>query len=563
MAECRRCGADISQADVQKGRALQRGEFWYCPTCVADARAAKSGSAVAPATARASSSSARPAAASGSQKAPGALKAPPPSSTKMKPVPAPASRKVAAPPVQEELLDDEPAAEEEPAPTPGRTSGRGPSSSRMRPVPGPASSKIRKAAPPPEEDPAQSGSLRKKIGFKDGSAGVAPMSKQALMMWGLGGLAVFLIAGSIFFTLIIKRSRDHAELKDRTTQSTEAKAEFERIFREKPRDFEGIDRALQKFHEVAKNLPKFKADLEDADKAVARRKSDDKLKKASMEELSGITSLLGTVEGTDEALKKARKAIKNVKSVDWVQDEKKNYEDRMLSVLKAAAAAGETAKAVAPPDAVLIAGDYVVALELSHALPPEVFPAGDATKLQKDAEDAIEKRYSDPKYLEKFAWEDYTGESWNHDEWVTVAQGADGITLVNTKAETGLYWLNKQVNWADFMIRIEFTTDKAGFQVLQRQQGETPAAATHDVTALLEHDVIKEKEKVTLSLLIYGGKFITYLGAVAGRPARCAPTGSKAGGFSFRLPKDEKLVIHKVEVKVFVSDEEDSKPEKK
>ena len=41
MAECRRCGNEISAADVQKGRALQRGEFWYCPTCVADARAAK------------------------------------------------------------------------------------------------------------------------------------------------------------------------------------------------------------------------------------------------------------------------------------------------------------------------------------------------------------------------------------------------------------------------------------------------------------------------------------------------------------------------------------------
>ncbi|MEK7467250.1 MAG: hypothetical protein AAB074_07550 [Planctomycetota bacterium] len=595
MSECRRCGAEISPADVQKGRALQRGEFWYCPTCVADARAAKAGSPAgsgAPASSRGSAVALKPAPASGAHRAPasGVLKAPPssgahrapaavaqrspasgavpglksappPSSTKMKPVPAPASRKVAVPPPQQPLLDEDSAEDE--APPPGRTPARGgPASGRHgKPGGGPASSRIRKSAPPPEDEAGASGSLRKKIGFKDGSAGVAPMSKSTLMMWAVVGGIFFAIAGGLFFTVIIKRGRENKAYKENAEICKQRQKELDRLLREKPKDFEAIDEALKKFEEVAAKDPKFQADLEEFTKLVNRRKEHHKLKKMALEELSGIAGALATVEGTDEGLRRAKKAMSLVKSVEWVLDEQKEYQDRLLTVLKAAKAAGETAKAATPQDWILIAGCYVIASTISAALPPEVFSAQDAGTLQKDAEDAVAKRYDDPVYLAKFAWEDIAFTDFK-EFGLTVAVGADGLNVQNNTAEVEFLLLNKPVSWQDFTLRLEFTAGEEGFVIFQRQaqgEGATPAVQ-HDIKLMMSNGAIKPGEKITVDFMVFGGKFrIGKEMKFTGNPGRCAPSGSKQGGFSFRVAGGAKLTVHKVQVQVYQSEEEPAK----
>lgn len=606
MSECRRCGAEISPADVQKGRALQRGEFWYCPTCVADARAAKAGApaaAGAPASSRGSSLGLKPAPSSGAHRAPasGVLKAPPssgahrapgnnvqggpasgahrapaataqrspasgavpglkaappPSSTKMKPVPAPASRKFAVPP-----LDDDSA--EEGAPAPGRTPSRGtPSSSRLgKPAGGPASSKIRKAAPPPEEDAGASGSLRKKIGFKDGSAGVKPMSKQTLMMWGIGGGIFFALAGGLFFTLIVKRGREGAAYKENVVLIKQLRLELDRLLREKPKDFEAIDEALRKFKEAAEKDPKFAADLEDFTKLVTRRKEFHKNKKQALEEISAVSGNLTTVEGTDEGLRKVKKAMSLVKSVEWVLNEQKDWQDRLLTVLKAAKAAAETAKAQTPPNWILIAGAYDIAAAISASLPPEVFPAQDAQSLQKDVEEAVAKRYDDPEYLKKFPWTDIALTDFKEFDLV-VAVGADGLSVQNNGTEAGLLLLNKVVNWQDFTLRVEFTAGEEGFVIFQRQAAGNQAtpAVQHDVKLMMSNGAIKAGEKIAVDFFVFSNRFkIGKEMKFTGQPGRCAPSGSKAGGFLFRVAGGSKLTIHKVQVQVYVEEEQTEK----
>lgn len=557
MSECRRCNAEISPADVQKGRALQRGEFWYCPTCVADARAAKAGApaAAAPA-ARASAVGARPSAASGAQRAPASgavpgLKQAPPSSTKMKPAPAPASRKVAVPPPQEEP-EEEPAEEEAPARTPGRGT---PASSRMGRASGPASSKIRKSAPPPPQDePGASGSLRKKIGFKDGSAGVKPMSNQTLMMWAVGGVAIFLIAGGIFFTLIIKRGRGEAAYKQNMADCKERLDVVERLLREKPRDFEAIDQALEKFKEVAEKQPKYSQQLEDVTKVVVRRKEHHKLKKQAMEEVGGVVGLLATVEGTDEGLRKVKKAIALVKGIEWVLDEQKEFQNRLLDVLKSARAAGEKGKTEATPNWQLIAGDYVIATTISGTLPPEVFPAQDAQALGRDADDAVAKRYDDPGYMAKFPFVEVNMGDMKGDPDLVIATGADGLTIENKGAGVGFFWLNKQVSWQDYTLRVDFTAAEEGMVIFQRLaggEGATPAVQ-HDVKIMIQTGGVKAGERVAVDFMVFGGRF--RLGKAlkfVGTPGRCAPSGSRAGGFSFRIAPGAKIVLHKIEVQVY------------
>lgn len=568
MSECRRCGAQISQADVQKGRALQRGEFWYCPTCVADARAAKAGSpaAAAPATrasavaARPSASGTAPRAAAGSS--PG-LKPPPPSSAKLKPAPAPASRKVAAPPPQEEMLEDEPAEESAPPP---RTPARGTAaSSRLGRAPGaaapggPASSRIRKAAaPPPEEDPAASGSLRKKIGFKDSSVGVKPMSKQTLMMWGIGGVVAFVLAGGVFFTLIVKKGRQETALKQNLADCKERRDALERLLREKPRDFEAIDAALEKFREVAANQPKYKGDLEDAVKMVDLRKLHHKNKKAALDEVGGVVGLLSTVEGTDEGLRKVRKAMNLVKSVGWVLDEQKDWQNRLLDVLKSARTAAERAKTEATPNWQLVAGAYVIATTISGSLPPEVFNAQDAQALTRDADDAIAKRYDDPEYIKKFTWAEVSMADMKGDDTLVIAQGADGTTIENKDATAMFFWLNRQVGWQDFTLRITFTVSEEGMVIFQRQGGGDNAtpAVQHDIKLMMSNGAVKPGERITVDFMVFGGRFRIGQDLVfKGQPGRCAPSGSRAGGFSFRISANSKVVIHKVEVQVYQEEE--------
>ncbi len=566
MSECRRCNAEISPADVQKGRALQRGEFWYCPTCVADARAAKAGAPAAAAPARASAVAARPS-ASGAQRAPasgavpGLKQAPPPSSTKLKPAPAPASRKVAAPPPQEELLDDEPAEEE--APAPARTPGRGtPASSRLGRASGPASSKIRKSAPPPEDEPAASGSLRKKIGFKDGSAGVKPMSNQTLMMWAIGGVAVFLIAGGIFFTLIIKRGRESSRVKQNLADCKETQDAVERLLREKPRDFEAIDQAYDKFKAAAEHQPKYAGAYEDITKLVLRRKEHHKLKKSAMEEIGGVVATLGTVEGTDEGLRKVKKALALVKSVEWVLDEQKEFQNRLLDVLKSARNAGEKGMAEATPNWQLIAGAYVVATTISGALPPEVFPAQDAQALGRAADDAIAKRYDDPAYMAKFPFTEINMGDMKGDPDLVIATGADGLTIENKGTGAGFFWLNRPVGWQDYTLRVDFTAGEEGLVIFQRLaagEGATPAVQ-HDVRIMIASGGVKANERVAVDFMVFGGRF--RLGKAlkfAGTPGRCAPSGSRAGGFSLRIAPGTKVQIHKIEVQVYQEEEVEKK----
>jgi hypothetical protein len=597
MSECRRCGAEISPADVQKGRALQRGEFWYCPTCVADARAAKAGvpaTAGAPASSRGSAVAAvKQAPASGAHRAPasGVLKAPPPSgrnpglaaqrspasgavpglksapppsSTKMKPVPAPASRKVAVPPPEEPLLEED-AAEEDPKPS-GRHAARGASSGRLAKAPGgPASGKMRKPAPEPEEEDGP-GSLRKKIGFKDGSAGVKPMSKQTLMMWAVVGGIFFAAAGGLFFTVIVKRGRENSAYKANAELCKEYSGELERLLREKPRDFEAIDAAFAKFKEVAVKDKKYSLNVEDFEKVITRRKEHHKLKKQAQEELAGIAGNLSTVEGTDEGLRKAKKSIAFVRSVEWVLDEKKEHEDRMLGVLKAAKTAAETAKAAAPPNWVLAAGAYDITATISGSLPPEVFPAQDAQSLQKDIDEAVEKRYDDEEYLKKFTWEDLTAITvdWKNDDYLTVARGADGISIENKSDKEGLFWLNAIKGWQDYTIKLDFTCNAEAFVLSQRRGADKEAspAINHDVRLLIGGGAMNANERTTLNFMVFGGK--NRVGREKwGRAQRCQSTGSRAGGFLFRIPVGAKVTLHKIEVQVYQEEDPNAAPVKK
>jgi hypothetical protein len=471
----------------------------------------------------------------------------------MKPAPAPASRKVAVPPPQEEP-EEEPAEEE--APAPARTPGRGtPASSRMGRASGPASSKIRKSAPPPPEDePGASGSLRKKIGFKDGSAGVKPMSNQTLMMWGIGGVAIFLIAGGIFFTLIIKRGRGEAAYKQNMADCKERLDALERLLREKPRDFEAIDQAHEKFKEVASNQPKYSSQLEDVTKLVLRRKEHHKLKKQATEEIGGVVGLLGTVEGTDEGLRKIKKAIALVKGVEWVLDEQKEFQNRLVDVLRSARTAAEKGKAEATPNWQLIAGAYVIATTLSGSLPPEVFPAQDAQALGRDADDAIAKRYDDPAYMAKFSFVEVNMGDMKGDPDLVIATGADGLTIENKGTGAGFFWLNKQVSWQDYTLRVDFTAGDEGMVIFQRLgggEGATPAVQ-HDVRIMIASGGVKANERVAVDFMVFGGRF--RLGKALkfqGTPGRCAPSGSRAGGFSLRIAPGTKVILHKIEVQVY------------
>ena len=55
--------------------------------------------------------------------------------------------------------------------------------------------------------------------------------------------------------------------------------------------------------------------------------------------------------------------------------------------------------------------------------------------------------------------------------------------------------------------------------------------------------------------MVFGGKNRVGKGETHGKAQRCAPSGSRAGGFSFRIPAGGKLVLHKVEVQVYQEEE--------
>ncbi|MBI2923735.1 MAG: hypothetical protein HYY18_21975 [Planctomycetes bacterium] len=586
MAECRRCGATISQADIQKGRALQRGEFMYCPDCVAEARAAKGGSAASgaqPAASSvrktgASSAAARPA-PSAMKPAPGsAIKAAPPSSRAMKAAPAsamkaaPASAMKAAPPSSvrpapsskkgkfSDLIDEDQGAGEEESPAPARSPG-----SRIGRASGGGTSRIRKGVVPggrngEMEEPSGSGSLRRPIGFKDNRGAIGqPMSKQSFMMWVVGGGAVFIIAVVLFMTLIVGRMKTAEALKKRNELAKEHSQELERIMREEPNNFDAMDEALEKFKEVAPGT-KLAENAKDFEKAIDKRKADSKGKKTAMALLNEIFGLFGQPGGAEAALLKVREAHKLVTGVGWYMNEQSEYQQLQVRVLKSAKEKAEAAKAAVPQDWNVIAGYYLIAGELDKLIPPEQLAADERQKMQKDVDEAIEKRYDSPGYLETLTWLNLNGADtdWKHDESMPVSRSGDDVVLNNAAGgeKAALYWLNQPVNWKDYVVEMEFTVEGGPFQVLQRTQPEQPPGATHDLEVLIGQNYVKMNEKNTVQFWVYSSRFRVAVGEIKARPGFCAPTAPKKGGITLRIPVGTKVTIHKMQVKVMMTEGE-------
>jgi hypothetical protein len=584
MAECRRCGVEISDADIQKGRALQRGEFMYCPTCVAEARAAKS---AAPATAGAPASRASaggPASRAGASPAssrgvPGGLKPPPPSSKALKPAPASAVKKDKF----ADLIDDEGPAEEAPAPkSPGTQSVKpvsrsvkpvtgavkpvsgavkpltgghakvpgGPASSKMRVPGGPSSSRLRK---PVEEEPAASGSTRRAIGFKDTSGVGQTLSKQTLVMYAVGGGIFLVVAIVLFSTLVLGKFKADAAFKKKLEDCKAAQQDLDRVLREDPKNFEGAKDALKKFEEIAKGT-KFEENVKDYNKTITTRVQHDVLKKSARELLSGIPASLGDAEGARGALTKVREALKKVAGVGWLSDAEHNeYFQDLERVMKSAKDKAVAAATAAPPDEIFIGRLYLVVNEAFKALPPDRIKEEERQALPRDIEQWVEKMYFAAGFLDTVAAKDLLSGAteWKADSWLTVSKSGTDVTLHYATAgeeKAGLYYVNELLGWRDYYLEVEFTAD-GPFQVLQRILPGAGPGATHDMEISLDK-FWKKGEKATAGFFVYLGKCRGRMSETMGRPVPCAPTGAKTGGVGFRVPLNTKVILHKVTVRI-------------
>jgi len=395
---------------------------------------------------------------------------------------------------------------------------------------------------------------------RGGSVG-QPMSKQSFMMWAGGGAAFFIIAVVMFMTLIVGRMNRAAEAKKRAEETKNAIQDLQRVMREDPNNFDSMDEALQKLKEVSKGT-KFGPDVEELEKQIVRRKADFKLKKAATDNLGQIVTMLTQPGGGDQALAKIREVEKSLATVTWNEQlkEKDAHYSQLVRILKAARELAEKGKTAPTPDWDSIAGWYGVVGELVKTVPPEFYPASEAGTVLKDIDEAIEKRYDNPAFLDRLPWNDMLGSdtAWQKDSWLNVSKSGADLVLEYPAGGTekaGLYWMNEVKTWKDYIVQIEFTVEGAGFQILERTQPGQQPGATHDLELMVNQQILKSGEKATISLKVYGGRFVTQVGETKTRPAFCPPTAAKTGGVTIRVPSGVKLTIHKMQVKVMMSED--------
>ncbi|NUN51003.1 MAG: hypothetical protein HUU15_19530, partial [Candidatus Brocadiae bacterium] len=447
---------------------------------------------------------------------------------------------------------------------PGKAAGRGPASSRLQKAPAPASTRSRRGAPPPpeEEHTGASSPGRRKIGFKEGGATIGtPMSKQSFMMWVVGGGAMFLIAIGLFSTLIIGRMKEKKAAEKQAVLAKASEQTLDRIYREDPNNLQAINEALKEFEESAKGT-KMVGMIEEWQKKVAVRHTDVRLKKEANEELSVISGLLAQPGGGEAARRRLTKVVKSVAAVAWFGEEKRTYDSTLLSILRSSQGYAEKGESAEPKNWDEIAGHWLVVDFLGKAVPPDLYPAADAQAVRRKIDEAVEKRYEDPAFLDRLQWQDLTGSDWKNDDALSVARSPEGVTLsYNGSDPAGLYWLNQVVTWQDYIVQVEFTTDN-GFQVLQRTLPGQPAGATHDFDAAIQTNFVKPNERTTSNLWVYMSRFRTQIGDTKGRPAICPPSAPRTGGITIRVPKGTKVTIHKISVKVLASEETEAGPPK-
>jgi hypothetical protein len=372
---------------------------------------------------------------------------------------------------------------------------------------------------------------------------------------------MFLIAIVMFSTLIVGKMKAEKKLKERSEQAKANEAILDRTYREDRRNVQAIDEAFKVFEESAKGT-KFAPNLEEWSKKIGTLKSDIKKINEAKNELSLISGALAQPGGGEASRKRLTKAVQSVVGVAWLESEKREFDSSLLGILNAAKGYAEKGKSAEPKNWDEIAGYYLVVDYLGKAIPPDVYPASEAQLVRRDIDEAVEKRYEDAAFLDRLQWQDVTGSEWKNDPEVSVSRTPDGISLSYSGADkAGLFWLNQIVTWQDYQIQIEFTTDK-GFQVLQRTQPGQPAGATHDFGALVDSDFIKPNERVTATLWVYMGRFRTQIGDSKGRPAICPPSAPRSGGITIRVPKESKVTIHKISVKIMSSEEAAEKPAK-
>ncbi|MCE9582479.1 MAG: hypothetical protein K8T20_08305 [Planctomycetes bacterium] len=332
-----------------------------------------------------------------------------------------------------------------------------------------------------------------------------------------------------------------------------AKQELERVFREEPEALDKLDAALKAVMEVSEDTPK--AEIEDLKKLIARRRRDVEAILDSLQQLRTAQADFQQDKDAGKASARWSKALAEVRSVTWVGKRQEEWFELTLHLLKDLVQESGELKAAATPDWAKIGMSLRLATSVSAALPPEQFHPADAQALSRDAEEAIGKMYFETKWPEALPWRDMLDEKtpWKSDDGIKVEKQDGARTLANLSEAPGLVWLNEQVEWQDYTIRMEATvhTD-AAFQLLQRITASTTPAATHDAVAVLSQGGFKVGERVTFEFTIYGSKCRASVGGKVARPFRCAPSGARAGGFCFRLPHGAKITIHKLEVRVLL-----------
>lgn len=294
-----------------------------------------------------------------------------------------------------------------------------------------------------------------------------------------------------------------------------------------------------------------------ADEAAAKEQ-----KAASLAALKTVKSGLEDRAALTESLALARKAVRRVRGLTWDREERRGWADAAMQVVKESIEESRTAKAATPPDWASAAPYLKVASAVAAGLFPEEFPAAEMQALERDKDDAVERWYfgdttpkgSGPKDLMADTWK------WRIDPEIRSTKTAESWVLenVDSAGRPAFVSLDGKVAWKDYRVTMDFTTDDRAFVFFQRQEAPAVPSMTHDVMLLVQggNDVVKPGAPCTLSFWVYGQRARIQKGDQSGKSMRCAPSGSRAGGFSFRLPSGGKLTIRKLEVTVFEEETE-------
>lgn len=276
---------------------------------------------------------------------------------------------------------------------------------------------------------------------------------------------------------------------------------------------------------------------------------------AVLRTLKSVSEGLADKKALAETEDVVRALVKDAAKVEW-GGQRKEWSVPALALVAAARERGGRAAGHDPPYLEAAARYSRIAVLVASSLYPEELPPTDAMSLHRDADAAVDSwLFGDvppalppAKDLLAKEW------TWTVPPEIEEKRDKDGWHLENIGETTQVVELVQDVRWADFRIQIEFSAGEEGFVLQQRTGRGNFAAVQHDIKLLMANGAIKAGERLTVNFWIYGGRFRVMGDKPSGQPGRCAPSGARSGGFSFRLPPGGRLHIHKLAVTVIAEE---------